>query len=143
MVNLTKFKENKDLIQISNLSEEESKYNYHLINIVRALYAYPPHLGGVLITTLIFLVHHNTFALFETLATPLVTDIEFLHTTSLNFSNDFSNALFICMGLISLFTFYLFQKLYTSQKIDKLSDRAYVFATLVFGLIGSLLLIDY
>lgn len=74
---------------------------------------------------------------------PIVTDRQAIITDSLNLSVNYASSFFILMGLFGLFGFYTFKKFYEQQRINKLSDRSFVFTTLVLGLIGSLTLIDY
>lgn len=124
---------NKDLLAATNLSEDE----------IKALYALPPNFTGVLITLFIQLVMMNTLSIIETLATPLVTDSSMMFTDNLNFTTNFAVSLFVTMGLCGLFGFMMFKRIYEQQRINKFSDRAFVFTTLVFGLVGSLVLIDY
>ena len=76
-INVSRYAENKNLIQVANLSENESKFTKVDTNemiIVRALERLPPNLAGVLITFFIYMVEYNAFSILETLLAPLLSD---------------------------------------------------------------------
>eukprot|EP00347_Sterkiella_histriomuscorum_P008445 403345068 len=132
-IDIHRFVKNKDLIEATNMTEEE----------IRALYGLPPNMSGVMIAFLIQASIMNTFSIFETLLTPIVTDTDGLITDSMKLSKNYASSFFIIMSMFGLLGFFVFKKFYEQQRLNKLSDRAFVFVTLVFGLIGSLVLIDY
>ena len=66
-----------------------------------------------------------------------------LYSDRLTFDSEFAVGLFVMMGVSSFLGFLAFKSLYEQQRINKLSDRAFVFAVLTLGMIGSMTLIDY
>ena len=130
---MSRYAENKNLIQISNLSEDE----------IRALYKLPPNIVGVVITFFIYVVQYNSFAVIETLVTPILLDKEDKYTDTLYLRTDFVALSFITMGCASFFSLYIFKRLFHQLQIKKMSDRTYVYVTLVLGFFGSLMLIDF
>ncbi|CDW85558.1 UNKNOWN [Stylonychia lemnae] len=132
-VDITKFVKNKDLIAATNISEDE----------IRALYSQPPNSAGVFITMIIQVSIVNILSIIETMVAPIIMDKNAVITDNLNLGGNYTAGFFIIMGFCGLVSFYLFKKFYEEQKINKLSDRSFVFTTLIFGLLGSLALIDY
>lgn len=116
----------------------------HLIfSTVQQLHEQPPQLIGVVLSLMVLFVHHNTFSIFETIATPIVTDENAVFTDTLNYYSFFSNSLFLVMGLASFFAFLIFSRFHNIDGINIVSDRAFVLANLMLGILGSLMLIDY
>ena len=115
--------------------EEDDEESTSLLHANRGAAAgsstYPPP-SNVAVTTLlvIFFVHFYSFAVQETITTPLVLNLY-------HFEQYQVNLLFIGVGVLSLFT---------SATVGFLSrffsDRSMLVLSLVLGLIGSVLLID-
>lgn len=121
------------MIQEAQLSPEE----------IKALYALPPSLKGIIVTLIIQASFANTFSIFETLLTPILTDQNHLFTENLTLSRNYAASVFITMCIFALLGFFSFRKFYERQRLNKLSDRAFVFSSLVIGFVGSMILIDY
>ena len=85
---------------------------------------------GVLMSIFIFLVHYYSFAVQETITTPLVI-------TLYNWSPIQINLLFAGAGMISLIT--SFSVRYISRHVQ---DQTLLIASIVIGLLGSILQID-
>jgi hypothetical protein len=75
----------------------------------------------------------NQLSIIETVLTPIVTDRETLFSYTLEYEVEFAVALFVMMGSSGIIGFFIFKKLYEDQKINKLSDRAFIFSALVLG----------
>jgi len=98
----------------------------------------------VLVTFLIYISLFNTFSIFESVVTPIVTDQEQIYTDTLSQDLDFAWVVFGIIGIVALMAFLFFNFVVSfRQGLSKWGDRTYLFFGLIFGLLGSLFLIDY
>lgn len=78
------------------------------------------------------------------MATPLVTDVFLLYTTSLNYSPSMAYILFIISGAIAMAAYLYFRKYINMKQKDLgFNDKNYLLYTLLISVFGSIIIIDY
>jgi len=97
-----------------------------------------------MVSFLIYASLYSAFSTVETLLTPLVTDRALRHTTTLVNEPPYAYTVIGVIGLFALVVFLFFRFIVASRpEFSKWGDRTYVFFSLMMGVIGSFLLIDY
>jgi len=120
------FLENRNLQQVVTLTENE----------MRVLCQLPPNQTGVLVTLLLAYALTCTVAMFETALMPLLAEADLLDN---KIDTHFGYPLLSCISVTATVSYFVFRRftMQNSRQLPQLSDRSFVFVSLLLAIAGS------
>lgn len=131
----TRYIENRNLQQVAILTENE----------MRVLCTLPPNQSGILISILIAFTYCSTLSMFEIALMPLIVQADKEEVTTMGEHHGYP--LLACISVTACVSYFVFRRFITENQrgglTSQLSDRSFIFMSLVLGIVGSALLINF
>ena len=113
-------------------------------NEMRVLCTLPPNQTGILVSLLVAFSMCSTLGVFEIALMPLIVQADKEEVTTIESHNGYP--LLACISVTACVSYFVFRRfLNESQRYGsaQISDRSFIFLALLFGIIGSSLLINF
>ena len=110
---------------------------------MRVLCTLPPNQIGVIVSLFIAYAFCNTLSIFETVMMPLLVNDDSIDFT---LHSHFGYPFLACVSITSALSFFVYRRFLGPSAllhINDVSDRSFVFVSLLFGIIGCLLLFRF
>ena len=128
----TRYLENRNLQQVAVLTENE----------MRVLCQLSPNQSGVIISIIIAYALSSTLAMFETALMPIITQADLVDS---QIDSHYGYPLLTCISVTTAVSYYVFRRFIVQNQasMPQLSDRSFIFISLLLAIVGSSLLINY
>ena len=107
---------------------------------MRALCVLRPNQIGVIVSLFIAYAYCSTLSILETVMMPMLVRNQDIDYT---IHSHYGYPLLTCVASTSALSFFVYQRFLDQSALPPISDRSFIFISLIFGLIGCLLLLRF
>ena len=129
-INLARYVANRNVLDLTTLTVGE----------MVVLCVQPPNQIGVIVAIFIAYAFTNTLSIFETVMMPILVKNE---TIDVTIHSHFGYPLLMCVSVTSALSFYAYRRFLGQSALPSISDRSFIFVSLIFGILGCLLLFRF